>query len=163
MVLCRGQWQVAGVAQGPARGLPGTQLGGEEEGWPAEAPSHHGRGLPESALLGGGVSLAVAALRQLLGALRAMQLQEAGDEPGDGFHIAGPGSTGGRAVTTGKVHSDHSRSPKACTSHPRELPTRTQHLPSRSPSSPGPCPAPPCWNSLRSPRSACPHGDPNII
>lgn len=39
VALRRGQQQVAGAAQGPAQGLPGTQLGGEEEGWPAEAPS----------------------------------------------------------------------------------------------------------------------------
>lgn len=109
----------------------------------------HGRGL-RSALLSGAVGLAVTALRQLLGALRAVQLQEAGDEPGDGFHIAGPGAPeGGRLPQERCTQKDHSRSPKPCTSHTRELPTRTQHLPSWSPSSPGPCPALSRWNPLR--------------
>lgn len=59
---------------------------------PAEVLSEPRPGGPGgSALALGAVGLAVAALRQLHGTLKAVQLQEGGNEHGDGFHVTGPG------------------------------------------------------------------------
>ncbi|KAK2497704.1 hypothetical protein MC885_014952, partial [Smutsia gigantea] len=75
------------MAKGLALGLPGTQLG-LKRNTPA---AHEACGGAASALAPRAVSLTVAALRQLHGALKAVQFQEGGDELGDGFHITGTG------------------------------------------------------------------------
>lgn len=72
-----------------------SRVRGETGRWPirpAEVLSEPRPGDPAgSALALGAVSLAVAALRQLHGTLKAVQLQEGGNEHGDGFHVTGPG------------------------------------------------------------------------
>lgn len=60
-----------------------------------------------SALAPGPVGLAVATLRQLPGALQAVQLQEGSDELGDGFHVTGPDGHGEEErVTTIEVQPE---------------------------------------------------------
>lgn len=121
------------AAGGPAPLLPGTRPGDEEGGSLAacEACGSAVRteaGAPwVSALAPGAVGLTVTALGQLPGTLEAVQLQEGGDELGDGFHVTGPGrcQEEGRVTTVGMPDPHSSQKPTPITpwtiylGHPR--------------------------------------------